>query len=112
MGSKADETTLGEETPELTLPSPDGAGWPTTAPDGVPTLQGRPVVLDPATELEPAEAEGTQEAEMCCDGSQMLRRPLRERRSSDPHRTCGGARMKAGADTGSMALASSRTPLG
>jgi hypothetical protein len=86
MGSKADETTLGEETPELTLPSPDGAGWPTTAPDGVPTLQGRPVVLDPATELEPAEAEGTQEAEMCCDGSG--RTAEEHRAESADHRCC------------------------
>lgn len=75
-----------EETPELTLPPPDGAGWPTTSPDGVPTPAGRLVVLDPATELAPAEADAAAQVEMCCDGSG--RTAEEHRAESADHRCC------------------------
>ena len=71
--------SLSEETPELILPPPDGAGWPTTSP-------GRLVVLDPATELGPAKAaDETHQVEMCCDGSG---RTADEHRAESDHKCC------------------------
>ncbi len=65
----AHEDTAEEDTPEVVLPPPDGAEWPSTSPDEAPTPPGREVVLDPATMLAPAENDDTPQVEMCCDGS-------------------------------------------
>jgi hypothetical protein len=74
-----------EETQELVMPSPDGGEWPTTSPDDAPTPAGRPVVVDPDV-LAPAEADGTPEVEMCCDGSG--RTAEQHRAESADHKCC------------------------
>jgi hypothetical protein len=63
------QDTTEEDTPEMVLPAPDGAEWPSTSPDEAPTPPGRMVVLDPATELGSATTDDTPQVEMCCDGS-------------------------------------------
>jgi hypothetical protein len=75
-----------EETPELILPSPDGAEWPTTSPVDAQAPQGRVAVLDPATLLAPAEADGLPDAEMCCDSSG--RTAKQHRAESADHKCC------------------------
>jgi hypothetical protein len=80
------EDTAEEDTPEMVLPSPDGAEWPTTSPDGAPAPPGRAVVLDPATELGPPGAHGTIQVEMCCDGSG--RTAEQHRAESADHKCC------------------------
>jgi len=79
------EDTAEEDTPEMVLPSPDGAEWPTTSPDGAPDPPGRVVVLDPATELGPPEADDTVHVEMCCDGSRTAEQ---HRAESADHKCC------------------------
>ena len=74
-----------EETPEMVLPAPDGAEWPTTSPDDVPTPPGRAVELDPKTVLAPAEMDGAAEVEMCCDGSG---RTAEQHRAESKDHTC------------------------
>ena len=84
------EKTPEEDTPEdaleMVLPPPDGAEWPSTSPDEAPIPPGRSVVLDPATALAPAEADGTPEVEMCCDGSG--RSAEQHRAESADHKCC------------------------
>ena len=74
-----------EESPELVLPAPDGAEWPSTSPDDTPTPPGRVVVVD-ATVLAPAEADATPQVEMCCDGSG--RTAEEHRAESADHKCC------------------------
>jgi hypothetical protein len=80
------EDTPEEDPPEMVLPSPDGAEWPSTSRDDAPTPPGRKVVLDPATELGPAETKGTPQVEMCCDGSG--RTAEQHRAESADHKCC------------------------
>jgi hypothetical protein len=75
-----------EETPELILPFPDGGEWPTTSPVEAPAPPGRVAVLEPATLLAPAEADGATEVEMCCDGSG--RTAEQHRAQSADHKCC------------------------
>jgi hypothetical protein len=79
----SDEDT--EDTPELVLPSPEGAEWPTTSPAEVPTPPGKSVVLDPAM-LASAETQGASEVQMCCDGSG--RTAEQHRAESADHKCC------------------------
>jgi hypothetical protein len=74
-----------EDTPELVLPSPEGAEWPTTSPAEVPTPPGKGVVLDKAM-LAPAETQDTAEVQMCCDGSG--RTAEQHRAESADHKCC------------------------
>jgi len=57
-----------EDAPEMVLPAPEGAEWPSTSADDAATPPGRDVALDPAI-LAPAEADESPKVEMCCDGS-------------------------------------------
>jgi hypothetical protein len=74
-----------EDTPEMVLPPPEGAEWPSTSPDEAPTPPGREVALDPAI-LAPAENEGTPQVEMCCDGSGKTAE--QHRAESEDHKCC------------------------
>jgi hypothetical protein len=74
-----------EESPELVLPAPDGAEWPTTSPDDAPAPPGRVVAVD-ATVLAPLETDGTAQVEMCCDGSG--RTAEQHRAESADHKCC------------------------
>ena len=79
------EKTAEEEAPEMVLPAPEGAEWPTTSPAEEPAPAGREVVLDPSV-FAPAKSEETPKVEMCCDGSG---RTAEEHRSeSADHKCC------------------------
>lgn len=80
------EDTPEQDAPEMVLPSPGGAEWPSTSPDDVPAPPGRVVALDRATVLGPAESDGTPEVEMCCDGSG--RTAEQHRAESADHKCC------------------------
>jgi hypothetical protein len=69
MSLQHEDTTEEDLSEDLVLPSPDGAEWPSTSPDEAAAPPGRKVPLDSATMLGPAEAAGTPQVEMCCDGS-------------------------------------------
>jgi hypothetical protein len=79
------EDTPEQDSPEMVLPAPEGAEWPTTSPAEEPTPPGRDVVLDQDM-LGPAGNDDTPKVEMCCDGSG--RTAEQHRAESADHKCC------------------------
>ena len=69
--------------PEIVMPTPEGADWPATSSEEDATgTEGRTVSVDPTMLASPEAAE---EVEMCCDGSG---RTAQEHRDQSPDHKC------------------------